>query len=161
MAEIDEKTGGLALGEGLHKGPYLHARDNPPLFPIPDDAVPEDAWRRTTYRPGDVLLMDLGTPHSGLSNHSDRFRLSIDIRLMGASGDTPIIGKLTAISSDTVGVAGEDGRRGEFVIDQETYCRGLDGKKINQPDISLYFKVGDQAIVASKDGRATVIRPPH
>lgn len=28
-------------------------------------------------------------------------------------------------------------------------------------EIALRFKVGDDVIVASSDGRATVIRPPH
>lgn len=161
LAEIDAATGGLILGEGLHKGPYLHNASEPPLFPIPEGAVPDAAWRRATYRPGDVLLMDLGTPHTGLSNHSQRFRLSMDMRVMPASGATPIVGKLTAISSAAVSVVGDDGRLGDFIIDQETYCRGLDGRKVALAEIPLIFKAGDQAIVASKGARATVIRPPH
>lgn len=161
VAEIDEATGGLILGEGLHKGPYLHDLDQPPLFPIPEGAVPQAAWRRATYRPGDVLLMDLGTPHTGLSNHSDRFRLSMDIRVMPASGATPIVGKLAAISSSAVSVIGDDGRRGDFIVDPDTYCRGIDGMKVALEDIPSRFKAGDPVIVASRDGRATVIRPPH
>ncbi|MES2258332.1 MAG: phytanoyl-CoA dioxygenase family protein [Pseudomonadota bacterium] len=161
LADIDEATGGLILGEAMHKGPYLHDTSQPPMCPIPQGAVPDAAWRRADYRPGDLLLMDLGTPHTGLSNHSDRFRLSMDIRVMGASGATPIVGKLAAISSSAVSVVGEDGRRGDFIVDQDTYCRGLDGVKVGLEEIAVRFKVGDSVIVASKEGRATVIRPPH
>ncbi len=161
LAEIDADIGGLVLAEGLHRGPYLHDMSQPPLFPVPDGAVPAGAWRRTTYRPGDVLLMDLNTPHTGLSNHSDRFRLSMDIRVMPASGDVPIVGRITAVQADAVSVRGDDGRSGTFRLDDQTYCRGLDGKKVPLAEIPSRLHAGDEVILAARDGRAAVIRPPH
>ncbi|WP_082341004.1 phytanoyl-CoA dioxygenase family protein [Pseudomonas sp. MIACH] len=161
LSVISDEIGGLVLAEGMHKGPYLHDVNTPPLFPIPNGSVPDHAWRRTTYRPGDVLLMHINTPHSGLANYSDRFRLSMDIRIMGASGHTPIIGTLTALSSSSVSVVGDDGRTGTFVVDTQTYCRGIDGKKVPLDEIPQRMKAGDSAIVAFSDGHATLIRPPH
>lgn len=161
LSVIDDEVGGLVLAEGMHKGPYLHDVSKPPLFPIPDHSVPDDAWRRTTYRPGDVLLMHINTPHSGLANYSDRFRLSMDIRLMGASGHTPIIGKLTQLSSSSVSVVGDDGCTGTFNVDADTYCRGIDGKKVPLDEFPQKMKAGDCAIVAFEGDRATLIRPQH
>jgi len=161
LAEIDEEVGGLILGEGLHRGPILHDSTKPPLYPIPDGAVPEDRWRRAAYRPGDVLLMDLNTPHSGLSNHSDRFRLSMDIRVMGRGEQTPIVGCLTAVEPDAVWIESEDGRGGRFRIDAKTYCRGLDGKEIPLAGIPARFRPGDEVILAATSDHATTIRPIH
>lgn len=161
LAEIDADVGGLVLAEGLHKGPYLHDLSQPPLFPIPDGAVPAHAWRRTTYRPGDVVIVHLNTPHTGVANHSDRFRLSMDIRVMAASGNTPIVGSITSITQHEVAVQGEDGRSGTFTFDESTYSRGLDGGKVPLEQIPMHFHPGDEVILASHDGRVTVLRPPH
>ncbi|CAN7472763.1 phytanoyl-CoA dioxygenase [Variovorax sp. LjRoot290] len=161
LAEIDDQVGGLILGEGLHRGPILHDTKQPPLYPIPDGAVPAGRWRRATYRPGDVLLMDLNTPHTGLANHSDRFRLSMDIRVMGANENPPMVGRLIAVEPQMVVLEGDDGRGGRFIIDEATYCRGLDGKQVPLADVGKHFHVGDEVILAARDGRATIMRPIH
>jgi hypothetical protein len=161
LAEIDDEVGGLILGEGLHRGPILHNTKQPPLYPIPEGAVPAERWRRTTYRPGDVLLMDLNTPHTGLANHSDRFRLSMDIRVMGANEDPPRVGRLTMVEPRAVELEGEDGHIGRFVVDEASYCRGLDGQQVPLADIVTRFRVGDEVILAARNGRATIMRPIH
>ncbi|REG58418.1 phytanoyl-CoA dioxygenase PhyH [Paraburkholderia sp. BL6669N2] len=161
LVEIDPEVGGLVLAEGMHKGSYLHDLAQPPLFPIPDGAVPAHAWRRTTYRPGDVVIMHLNTPHTGVANYSDRFRLSMDIRVMAASGDTPIIGNITSLTSREVAVQGGHGRSGTFAFDEYTYCRGIDGRKVPLDEIPSHFHEGDEVILAARDGRVTVLRPPH
>src|SRR6266852_2497508 len=51
LAQIDENVGGVILGEGMHRGPLLHDLNNPPLFQVPEGAVPESAWRRAVYQP--------------------------------------------------------------------------------------------------------------
>ena len=85
----------------------------------------------------------------------------MDIRVMGASEHTPIIGKITAIGPNSVSVQGNDGRRGTFIVDDSTYCRGIDGKKVALSEIPLRVEVGHEAIVAEYNGHATLIRPPH
>jgi hypothetical protein len=161
LAEIDAEVGGLMLAEALHRGPILHDPANPPLYPIPGGAIPEDRWRRASYRPGDVLMMDLNTPHTGLANHSDRFRLSMDIRVMGASENTPIVGRLTGVEPGVATIAGDDGRGGRFRIDAATYRRGLDGKEIALADVPQRFKPGDEVILAADRDHAVTLRPQH
>lgn len=161
LAEIDEEVGGLALAEGLHNGPCLHDLTKPPMFPIPADAIPDAAWRRVIARPGDLLMMDLNLPHSGLANHSNRFRLSLDIRVMPKSGKVPIIGTLISIDSRSITIAAEDGRPVRLDVDENTYCRDIDGKKIPPERIKGAFAPGTELIIAETGGRAQVIRPPH
>jgi hypothetical protein len=161
LAEIDADVGGLVLAEGLHRGPILHDAAQPPLYPIPDGAVPADRWRRTAYRPGDLVIMDLNTPHSGVANHSDRFRLSMDIRVMGAREDPPIVGRLTEVGEGAVRVEGDDGRRGRFRIDDKSYVRALDGREVRVVDVPVRFKIGDEVILVAQQGRVATMRPTH
>jgi hypothetical protein len=161
LAEIDEDVGGLALAEGLHRGAHLHDVSSPPLYPIPDGAIAADRWRRATYRPGDLLMMDLNTPHSGLANFSDRFRLSLDIRVMRAGENPPLVGRLTAVGSDAVGIEGDDGRGGQFQIDGGSYVRTVDGKQVAAADVPASFKVGDEVILVAHEGRVATLRPTH
>jgi hypothetical protein len=161
LAEIDEDVGGLALAEGLHRGPHLHDVSSPPLYPIPDGAIPAERWRRATYRPGDLLMMDLNTPHSGLANFSDRFRLSLDIRVMRAGENPPLVGRLTAVGSDAVSIEGDDGRGGQFQIDGASYVRTVDGKQVVAADVPASFKLGDEVILVAREGRVATLRPTH
>lgn len=161
LADIDSEVGGLMLGEGLHRGPILHDSGTPPLFPIPDNAIAEDRWRRADYRPGDLLMMDLNTPHSGIANHSDRFRLSMDIRVMGASENPPIVGRVAGVEPGAIRVEGDDGRGGRFRLDAQSYVRGLDGRQVPLADIPARFKVGDEVILAASNDHATILRPTH
>lgn len=160
LAEIDADIGGVALVEGMHRKPYLHDLNRPPQFEVPDNAIAPQAWRRSTYRAGDLLLMDLGTPHSGLANHSDRFRLSIDMRVMPKSVKIPIIGRLTAVSSSAVAVCDETGET-QLIIDESSYCRDLSGRRMTPELVPRHFKVGDEVIVASERGITTVLRHTH
>jgi hypothetical protein len=105
--------------------------------------------------------MDLNTPHTGLANHSDRFRLSMDIRVMGANEDPPRVGRLTMVEPRAVELEGEDGHSARFVVDEASYCRGLDGQQVPLADIVTRFRVGDEVILAARNGRATIMRPIH
>jgi hypothetical protein len=107
-------------------------------------------------------MFDIDTPHSGLANYSEKyFRLSMDIRVMGASGKVPVIGKLIAVSRRNIEVGDGHGRVHRFALDEATYCRGLDGKKMSLAQIPEQLVAGQELIVAHSDGRAEVIRPPH
>jgi len=162
LATIDATIGGFAVTEGLHRGPCLHDLSQPPLFPIPPRAIAPTAWKRATYRAGDIVMFDLDTPHSGLANYSDRyFRLSLDIRVMGASGKVPVIGKLAAVRREAIEVRDSQGRLHRFALNEATYCRALDGKKMTLDEIPERLTVGQELIVAHDGEHAEVIRPPH
>lgn len=164
LVTIDEATGGLALAEGMHR-PRMNDFPRPPEG-IAEDAIPDEAWRRTIYQPGDVLIFSLETPHSGLANRSERyFRLSMDIRGMPASGNVPTVGEVAAIDRCAITVATEGGEQRTFRIDEDTFCRITRGRLTGMPlaldEIPQLVKVGDPVYVASDHGTATFIRPQH
>lgn len=158
IAEIDEETGGLAVAEGLHH-PDDIAR---PPEGIPLEWFPPDVWRRAHYRPGDLLMFDKRTPHSGLANYSSRyFRLSLDLRAVRASDNVPTVGHISAVGPDSVSVLAEDGSTRTFKVDEDSYCRSYDGVKIPLAEIQSRLKVGSSVIVGAENGLAKVVRPQH
>lgn len=160
LARIDADVGGLALAEGLTEKINRHLIVDGTNKAIPLEALPPDSWRRTTYEAGDVLLMNLWTPHTGLSNLSDRFRLSLDIRIMAKTDRCPIIGKILKISPTALTIRG-DGPAVELRIGPETYARNHMGEKLSARGIVDFFQIGATAIVAHEGGLATVVRPTH
>ncbi|MGO8858232.1 MAG: phytanoyl-CoA dioxygenase family protein [Steroidobacteraceae bacterium] len=160
LAEIDADVGGIAVAEGLHHGPCLHEKAGIEIPPIRESRISWTAWRRTTYRPGDVLLMDLHTPHSGIGNHSDRFRLSIDTRIMPSSGKVPYVGRLTAISRDGVTVRDAAGDHA-LALDERSYCRGQMGNRLIGEAVLAGFAPGSDVIIAADSGRVVNMRPQH
>ena len=161
LAEISADMGGVALVEGVHKGPILHPVRDEVYSGIDAATLPPDRWRRSDYRPGDLLMMDVMTPHTGLTNISDRFRFSVDLRVMRASENVPAVGTLIEIDQDHLTVRSEEEGDVRLVLDEQTYCRGLDGKRLKPPEIPTMFPVGSAVLVARVDGRAMMMRPPH
>jgi ectoine hydroxylase-related dioxygenase (phytanoyl-CoA dioxygenase family) len=164
LAPIDEATGGLALTEGLHK-PRMNDFPRPPAG-IGQDVVPADAWRRTEWQPGDLVVFSLETPHSGLANRSDRyFRLSTDIRGMRKSDNIPTIGTVAAIDANAVTIVDDSGKRHIFRLNEDTFCRiargRLSGMPLQLAEIPQLVKVGDPVYVASNRGTAVFMRPQH
>ncbi|MGA8705927.1 MAG: phytanoyl-CoA dioxygenase family protein [Steroidobacteraceae bacterium] len=164
LAPIDEATGGLALAEGLH-GPRLNDFPRPPAG-IEQSDVPAVAWRRAEFRPGDLLMFSLETPHTGLANLSDRFfRLSMDIRGMKKSDNVPMIGTVVAIDENAITIADDNGGQQTFRLNEDTFCRifraRLSGMPLQLAEIPRLVKLGDPVYVASNRGTATFIRPQH
>lgn len=164
LAEIDERTGGLALTEGLHK-PRMNDFPRPPEGIRADD-VPADAWRRTVYQPGDLLVFSLESPHSGLANRSkDVFRLSCDVRVMKASENVPMVGKVAAVDHNAITVTDDAGKSDTFRLNEDTFCRISRGRLTGMPlelaEIPEKLNIGDPVYVASNRGTATFIRPQH
>lgn len=162
LAEIDADTGGLMLAEGMAAErqsfhPKVNGGSN---GAIPLEAIPADRWRRTTYQAGDVLLMNLWTPHTGLANRSDRFRLSMDHRVMARGDKCPIVGTIEEISEQHVVVKDERGSH-RLSIDPDTYVRNTVGQKLNGEEIAAFHSVGAEVIIAYDGNRASVVRPPH
>ena len=166
LSDIDAQVGGLAVAEGLHKLACLHRKDGDKIVPIELASVPHDAWRRANYRLGDVLLMSRRTPHSGLSNHSDRFRLSLDTRVLPHGGSFPFeprlpyIGTLTSITADRIVVRDADGEH-VLRLDETSYLRGLQGNRLRGDEISGVYQPGCEVIVAHEGGLVQTLRPQH
>jgi hypothetical protein len=160
LAEIDADTGGVALVEGLTDKVNRHPLVAGSNTSIPAKALPPDRWRRTTYQAGDVLLMNLWTPHSGLSNLSHRFRLSMDHRVMARSDRCPLVGELRSISAESVTLAAE-GREVTLRIEPDTYVRNDVGRKLSGEAVGAFYRPGQEVIVAFEGDKATVVRPPH
>lgn len=159
LAKIDEPVGGLAIAPGMHRSGFFHDLQQPPKFPVPVDAISPDKWARADYEPGDILIFDLGTPHTGLANHSDRFRLSMDIRVMPESKDVPAIGAIVDVDSVSITIRDENGRERQFRIDSNTYCRDRMGNRFDPSEIRKHMQVADEVIVAGERAVASVIRP--
>lgn len=156
---IEPTTGGLALVEGVHRSPSLHRKDGMKIHPIQQTDVPADRWRGTTYRPGDVLLMGLDTPHSGITNRSrDRFRLSMDTRIMPSNAKLPLVGTIAAVTSEKVVVRDE---RGEHTLrfDKNSFVRGYHGDQMSLSDVPSRYQVGLEVIAAFEGDRVTNLRP--
>ncbi|WP_397590001.1 phytanoyl-CoA dioxygenase family protein [Sphingorhabdus sp.] len=162
LAEIDSETGGLMLAEGMASGreSYHPKTENGSNGSIRLEDIPADRWRRTTYQAGDVLLMNLWTPHTGVTNHSDRFRLSMDHRVMAVGDKCPIVGTVEDISENHVTVRDASGLH-TLSIDPDTYVRNTMGQKLNGPAITEFHKAGSEVIIAYDGDRASVVRPPH
>jgi hypothetical protein len=162
LAEIDADIGGLILAEGMAAGqtnyhPKVAGGSN---GAIRLEDIPADRWRRTTYQAGDVLLMNLWTPHTGLANRSDRFRLSMDHRVMARGAKCPFVGVIKEIAEDRVVAADGAGAR-VFSIDPDTYVRNHMGQKLNGAEITAFHTPGSEVIIAYDGDRASVVRPPH
>jgi hypothetical protein len=166
LVDIDEQVGGIAVAEGWHKKGYLHdtSAPAPMMFEISKSAIPDDAWVRTNFEPGDLLVLHAATPHTGITNQSNRFRLSMDFRLSARSGDLLIIGNVLSIDRDHISICTEDRKTIELDIDDETYCPARQGiallhrGRVPRAELSNYVAVGQGVIATSKSGKAGLIR---
>ncbi|MEI9926978.1 MAG: hypothetical protein WDN44_03735 [Sphingomonas sp.] len=159
LMEIDGKTGGLALAQGLQHGGFLHDWNDVPRHRIPDGTIPDDVWHRSDYRPGDLVMFCPEIPHSGMVNRSNRFRLSMDVRVMPIDGKLPLVGTVLEIGADHVVVANHDGRDVSLVLDDDTYCRGTSGARIPLPVMVESLAPGDPVIVPYEGAQAVLLRP--
>jgi hypothetical protein len=80
LMDIPAPLGGLAVLPGSHLGPPLAEK----LL-----RADEPSWATTDYQPGDVLLFHCLTSHAALPNHTDRLRLSTDLRWQAADQPAP------------------------------------------------------------------------
>ena len=159
LTHIGAAEGGLAMAEGYHKRGYLHDAANPPQYPIPREAIDDDAWRRSDYEAGDLVMFNTRIPHAGLPNYSNRFRMSLDIRVMPAVADVPVVGTVREIASDRVVFDNHDGQVIALLLDDKSYCRGTGGKRIPTPEMVNHLKPGDLAMASRKGDHAILLRP--
>ena len=158
LDDIDQDVGGLALAEGLD-GASLHPKDGMKILPIPEASIPAGRWRTTHSRAGDVLIMSMNTPHSGLANISkDRFRFSMDTRIMPSSGNCPVAGSIKAVSAEDVTIETAKGDV-HLRFDEHSFVRGNRGDQMPLADIPHRYQPGDDVIVATEGDLVVNMRP--
>jgi hypothetical protein len=162
LAEVDWEVGGIVFAEGLTDHVNLAEVDETgsSSMILPED-LPEGCLRRTTYRPGDVLFMNCWTPHSGLTNISDRFRLSLDHRVMRPGAKRPYVGAVVAIAPDRIEVRDDSGVTATVAIDDSSYVRATGTERIFGQELVDAFPPGARVIVAQENGVATLVRLTH
>lgn len=163
VAEIDWEIGGITFGEGL-TDPVNRMRidETGTNKGIAAETLPEGVWCHTTYRPGDVLFMNRWTPHSGLTNTSDRFRLSFDHRVMRPGAMRPLVGEVISCTPTRIEVKDDVIGAKTVRIDTSTYARTTLHQRIWGQKIVDEFKPGSRVIVGYDEGDiATVVRPTH
>lgn len=161
LADVELEMGGLALASGQHTRGYLHNAADAPHFPIPREAIPRDAWRRSSYKPCDVVIFNRWIPHCGLHNFSRHFRLSMDVRVMPVSGDLPVWGKVKSFTTDQIVVANHDGADVALKVDEKTYSRWTGGKRIPTEELIRLIPPGDDVLAFRANGHASMLRPPR
>lgn len=161
LMEIGEAEGGLAVAEGMNHTGILHDVNDPPQYSIPRGAIPDTAWRRGRYRPGDLVMFNTQLPHTGLPNHSDRFRLSMDVRVTPSHGELPVLGDILEILPNRLLIRNHDGETVSIRIDSETYCRWTNGRRRPLDEMLTLMRVGEPIMASVKDGHAVVLRPPR
>jgi hypothetical protein len=166
LSDIDAQVGGLAVAEGLHRLPCLHKKEGDKINPIDPGSVPVHAWRRANYQLGDVLLMSRRTPHSGLSNHSERFRLSFDTRVLPQGGAfpypprLPYVGTLASISHDQIVISDAQGEH-ILKMDETSYIRGFNGNRLTSAEVLAIYTPGFEVIAAYEGDLLQTLRPQH
>lgn len=162
LAEVDWETGGITFAEGLTDHVNLAEVDETgsSSMILPEN-MPEGCLRHTTYRPGDVLFMNCWTPHTGLTNVSDRFRLSLDHRVIRPGAKRPYVGVVTAIAPDRIKMRDDGGDIVSVAIDDSSYVRATGTERIFGQEIVDAFPPGTRVIVVQENGVATLVRLTH
>lgn len=162
LAVVDWEVGGIVFAEGLTDQVNRAQVDETgsSSMILPED-LPDGCLRHTTYRPGDVLFMNCWTPHSGLTNVSDRFRLSLDHRVMRPGAKRPYVGAVVAIAPDRIEVRDDSGVSATVAIDDSSYVRATGTERIFGHELVEAFPPGTRVIVADQNGVATLVRLTH
>jgi ectoine hydroxylase-related dioxygenase (phytanoyl-CoA dioxygenase family) len=162
LVEVDWEMGGIAFGEGLADPVNRQEieEDGSTMEILPQN-IPEGSIRHTTYRPGDVLFMNCWTPHTGLTNISDRFRLSLDHRVMRPGAKRPYVGTVLSIAPDRIELRDDGGETVAVAMDDSSYVRAILTQRLFGQDVVDAFPPGSRVIVGHKDGVATLVRLTH
>ena len=159
LVEVDWDVGGITFAEGMADRIDLTEIDETGSTQgILAENLPDGCLRHTTYRPGDVLFMHCMTPHSGLTNVSDRFRLSMDHRVMRPGAKRPYVGSVVSIAPDRIEVRDDSGTTASVAVDDSSYVRALMTRRIFGQEIVDAFPPGTRVIVGHENGVATLVR---
>ena len=162
LAVVDWEVGGITFAEGLaHRRDITEMDETGSFQGILPENMPEGCLRHTTYRPGDVLFMHSWTPHSGLTNVSDRFRLSLDHRVMRPGAKRPYVGAVVSIAPDRIEVRDDSGVTAAVDIDDSSYVRATGTERIFGQEVVDAFPPGARVIVSEENGVAAMVRLTH
>jgi len=155
---IDADVGGLAIATGSYSGSLYHERWFDP------ELVKADGWARSDYHLGDVLMFVPTMMHSGLPNLSDRFRLSLDIRVLRPESPRPIYGTVVAIDHRQVTIKDRAGKTETYLYQPGSHLRGMKPDSdipvlVTANEVPRYLPPGAEVLATSKDGRILVLRP--
>lgn len=151
--------GGLALAVGQNNRGYFHNIGKPAPYPFPRDAVPDEAWATTDYRPGDVLIVHPRTPHCGMPNRSDRVRITFDSRVQSAARPSAIAAVVTSVTPDSVTVDAEGLGTKTLRVDADCFIRVLHpGRREPFDQFADYTKPGMRLVVVRDGDRAVMLR---
>ena len=155
---IDADVGGLAMATGSYSGALYHDRWFDP------ELVKADGWARADYHPGDLLMFLPTMMHSGLPNRSDRFRLSLDIRVLRPESPRPIYGKVVEIDNRQVTIQDQNGETGTYRYRPSSHLRGMKADSdipilVSADDVASYLPPGSEVLATSDDGDILVLRP--
>ena len=160
VSEADADTGGLVVAEGWHKRGLVHDPNDYPSYGILAETIPDEDWRRSDYHPGDVLVFNAMTPHSGTSNCSHTFRCSMDLRVMKASDPRPVIGEVFSVGPDSVTIRDKAGVITRLAATQDSIIRGGSRMKISSlAALQAELPVGMRVVVSHAEGAIICIRP--
>jgi len=156
LSEIDEEVGGMVLAPGHHRAGSLH---DPKTGFVPVGSVPESAWAREDYRPGDVVVLHGMTPHGGLPNRSNRIRYSLDTRVQSAANPTVLQGELATLAPDRVTLRTGEGEAIEVALDAQSMLRfGTNGTPVSFAEFAGVGMLGRQVMATREGGVALMLR---
>lgn len=160
VSDADAAAGGLVVAEGWNKRGFVHDPDDYPKYAIPADTIPDTDWRRSDYHPGDVLVFDVMTPHSGAWNCSGTFRCSMDLRVMKASDTHPIIGAVAGVEADCISIRDDNNIVTRLTVTQTSMIRGANRMPVSsRAAMPIELPVGTRVLAGHLDGAITCIRP--
>lgn len=162
LMDIDETVGGLAVVPGAHNQSFYDQK--PGELPgqagaIAAGRIPDELWVRPDFKAGDILMFHAMTPHAGLGNLSDRFRLSIDVRYVRSSDPRPIVGWVGDFNGKVVEISEEEGGRSQLCVDTDTMVRGPKGNRVEGEELgAILFKGAHVIAVPDREGHARLVR---
>lgn len=159
LVEINDEIGGIVVAEGMaaEKKSY-QPEENGQLKFIPYENIPKKAWRRADYHVGDLLMINQWTPHCGLSNLTENWRLSLDIRVESRTENTNIIGEVKTISVDRIEIETQSGLV-SLKIDDQTYARDRSGNRLVGEAMVEHYFPGKEVLAVKIGDKASVLRP--
>jgi hypothetical protein len=151
--------GGVVIAVGQNNRGSLHDFSKQPPYPIPADAIPDDAWATTDYMPGDVLVLHGFTPHGSMPNETNEVRVSIDARVQSAAHPTCFVATVKAATPESITVDTDFEGELTFRVDDGTFIH-LGEPGIGQPraDLAENAKVGDDIVVVRNGDYAPMLR---